>query len=56
MSKQPIPVKAEDLGRTDVAWHRDRECYAAVAAASAPPGTGKVVVRFLKEGGEAVQT
>jgi hypothetical protein len=47
MATEPIPVKAGDLRRTDVAWHREAERFAVVSSLSAVPGTEEVQVSFL---------
>ena len=49
MTTEPIPVKAADLRRTDVAWHREAERFAVVSSLSTVPGTEEVQVSFLTE-------
>jgi|GEM_PF-1760887 len=49
MASEPISVKAADLRRTDVAWHREAERFAVVSRLCAVPGTGEVQVSFLGE-------
>jgi hypothetical protein len=55
MTTEPIPVKAADLRRTDVAWHREAERFAVVSSLCAVPGTEEVQVSFLTEGEEVAQ-
>jgi hypothetical protein len=55
MHTDPIPVKAADLRRTDVAWHRDGDRFAVVSRATALPGGGEVEVCFLDREAEARQ-
>ncbi len=54
MATEPIPVKAADLRRTDVAWHREAERFAVVSNLCAVPGTEEVQVSFLGSGEEEV--
>jgi hypothetical protein len=55
MATEPIPVKAADLRRTDVAWHREAERFAVVSSVSAVPGTEEVQVTFLSEDEEVAR-
>ena len=55
MATEPIPVKAADLRRTDVAWHREAERFAVVSSLSAVPGTEEVQVSFLGEDEEVAR-
>jgi hypothetical protein len=55
MDTEPIPVKAADLRRTDVAFCSDRDRFAVVSQLSAIHGTGEVEVTFLDKDGEARQ-
>jgi hypothetical protein len=55
MNEHPTSVKAEDLRRTDVAWHPDRRGFAAISGIATHPEPDKVLVRFLHEEGEVDQ-
>lgn len=55
MATEPIPVKAADLRRTDVAWHREAERFAVVSSLSAVPGTEEVQVSFLTDDDEVAR-
>jgi hypothetical protein len=54
MATEPIRVKAADLRRTDIAWHREAERFAVVSSLSAVPGTEEVQVSFLTDDEEEV--
>ncbi len=55
MATEPIPVKAADLRRTDVAWHRAAQRFAVVSSLCAVPGTEEVQVSFLGEDDEVAR-
>lgn len=55
MDTEPIPVKAADLRRTDVAFCRDRDRFAAVSQLAAIPGSDEVQITFRDKDGEARQ-
>lgn len=55
MATEPIPVKAADLRRTDIAWHREAERFAVVSSLSAVPGTEEVQVTFLTDDDEVAR-
>lgn len=55
MPEDVIAVKAEDLRRTDLAWHRDGDRFALVSGVTARPNRGEVEIGFEDEGVEARQ-
>lgn len=55
MATDPTSVKAADLRRTDLAWHRDAERFAVISHLIAVPGTEDVEVSFLGEGEEVAR-
>lgn len=52
---KPIVVKARDIRRTDVAWHKDRRRYGVVSRTRAWPERGEVQVCFLYDDEEVPQ-
>jgi hypothetical protein len=55
MDTDPIPVKAADLRRTDVAFCSERDRFAVVSQLTTVPGIAEVEVTFLDKDGEVRQ-